>query len=154
MCYEMNNSSKTRENTRKKQRRPAQMWTAEEDDLLLQGVKTYGINHWKDVSSMVLGRTRKQCRERYFNHLDNGIKKKAFWSIEEDRIIVKLQKEIGNRWTEISKYLPGRAPNSVKNRYFSALFKNQTTKTENDIHKGEGPKSVFKPVDRHLYDVM
>ncbi|EMD42893.1 Myb family DNAbinding domain containing protein [Entamoeba histolytica KU27] len=94
MCYEMDSSSQTLGTTIKKQRRPAQMWTAEEDDQLLQGVKMYGINHWKDVSSMVLGRTRKQCRERYFNHLDTGIKKKHFGQLKKTVLLLSSKKKL------------------------------------------------------------
>ena len=40
-------------------------------------------------------RTGKQCRERYMNHLQGGIKK-GDWTPEEDRIIIEQQKLLGN----------------------------------------------------------
>lgn len=42
------------------------------------------------------GRMGKQCRERWFNHLDPGIKK-GDWTLAEDKILYEAQKQFGNR---------------------------------------------------------
>jgi hypothetical protein len=49
-------------------------------------------------------RTGKQCRERFHNHLDVGIKK-GDWTVEEDRIIIILQRSMGNQWAKVNSLL-------------------------------------------------
>mmetsp|Transcript_11724 Transcript_11724/g.13484 ORF Transcript_11724/g.13484 Transcript_11724/m.13484 type:complete len:689 (-) Transcript_11724:843-2909(-) len=92
-------------------------WTTEEDTSLLLLVAENPKN-WGHVARGIPGRTAKQCRERYHNHLDPSIKK-GDWSSHEDTIIIDQQKKLGNKWAEISKFLPGRTENSVKIRWKS-----------------------------------
>ncbi|ELP86735.1 transcription factor MYB90, putative [Entamoeba invadens IP1] len=106
-------------------------WTLKEDSLLVEAVNQFGKNNWRSVEEVVMTRTRKQCRERYLNHLDDSVEKRA-WTQEEDDIIMKRRTAIGNKWTRIAQELKGRSPNAVKNRFFGHL---------NKLHKNE--KTVF-----------
>ena len=65
-------------------------------------------------------RTGKQCRERYFNHLQPNVKKGG-WTKEEDMLILDLQVKMGNQWSSMSKLLPGRTDNAIKNRYHAMM---------------------------------
>ena len=67
------------------------LWTKKEDSLLKALVEVQGAIKWSKIAAKLPGRTSKQCRERFHNHLDVGLKK-GDWSKEEDQIILTMQK--------------------------------------------------------------
>lgn len=90
-------------------------WTKEEDEMLKAMVQKEGTN-WSLIARSIIGRTGKQCRERWVNQLQPELKQNE-WSPHEDAILIQQQKIFGNVWTKIAKFLPGRSPNNVKNRW-------------------------------------
>jgi hypothetical protein len=50
----------------------------------------YGVKSWSFIARQLKGRLGKQCRERWYNHLNPDINKMP-WTEEEDRIIVEVQ---------------------------------------------------------------
>jgi len=113
--------SGSKHTSHKRSKRARNPWTPKEDAKLLELMKKYGQS-WAMISSMLEGRTGKQVRDRYLNKLRPNIKC-GDWSPEEDALLVRLCKEIGNRWSLIATHLPGRTEGQVKNRFYSHIKK-------------------------------
>ncbi|GER27396.1 R2r3-myb transcription factor [Striga asiatica] len=95
-------------------------WKAEEDQVLMNHVRKHGPRDWSSIRSKgLLSRTGKSCRLRWVNKLRPDLKTGVKFSAEEERIVIELQAEFGNKWARISTYLPGRTDNDVKNFWSS-----------------------------------
>ena len=100
-----------------------QPWSEEEDKTIKQLVNKYGTSNWTLISSkMGKSRSGKQCRERWYNQLNPSIQKKN-WTKEEENILFSKHMLLGNKWSDIGSYLPGRTLNDIKNHFYSKLRK-------------------------------
>ncbi|XP_022973896.1 transcription factor DUO1-like [Cucurbita maxima] len=109
-------------------------WKLEEDEVLLNHVKRFGPRDWSSIRSKgLLQRTGKSCRLRWVNKLRPNLKNGCKFTAEEERIVIELQAQFGNKWAKIATYLPGRTDNDVKNFWSSRqkrlarLLQNSTT---------------------------
>ncbi|KAF8080084.1 hypothetical protein N665_0976s0009 [Sinapis alba] len=97
-------------------------WSKEEDNTIIALVEKYGPTKWSTISQELPGRIGKQCRERWHNHLNPGINKNA-WTQEEELTLIRAHQMYGNKWAELTKFLPGRSDNSIKNHWNSSVKK-------------------------------
>ncbi|XP_028802554.1 transcription factor DUO1-like [Neltuma alba] len=95
-------------------------WSAEEDEILMKHVKKNGPRDWSSIRSKgLLPRTGKSCRLRWVNKLRPNLKTGCKFSAEEERVVIELQAQFGNKWAKIAAYLEGRTDNDVKNFWSS-----------------------------------
>ncbi|KAI4366161.1 hypothetical protein MLD38_022075 [Melastoma candidum] len=97
-------------------------WTAAEDAVLMEYVKINGEGNWNAVQKNTgLARCGKSCRLRWTNHLRPNLKKGSF-TPEEERQIIELHSQLGNKWARMAAQLPGRTDNEIKN-YWNTRIK-------------------------------
>ncbi|KDP33902.1 hypothetical protein JCGZ_07473 [Jatropha curcas] len=110
-------------------------WNAYEDQILINYIKANGEGRWRSLSKRAgLKRCGKSCRLRWLNYLRPDIKRGNI-SPEEEELIIRLHRLLGNRWSLIAGRLPGRTDNEIKNYWNTNLGKKtQKLKSLNNIN--------------------
>lgn len=104
-------------------------FTKEEDNRLLEIVRSNGSSDWELISKFLPGRNARQCRERWCNYVNPDIKCEP-WTKEEDDLLISLMIDVGPKWKLVSSHFPQRPINSIKNRWTN-LKKKQEKVTNN-----------------------
>jgi len=77
------------------------IWKNTEDEILKAAVMKYGKNQWARISSLLVRKSAKQCKARWYEWLDPSIKKTE-WSREEEEKLLHLAKIMPNQWKTIA----------------------------------------------------
>ncbi|CAH0485719.1 unnamed protein product [Peronospora farinosa] len=92
-------------------------WTLEEDKKLEELVQQLGDKSWSTIALEFSIRDRKQCRERFVNHLaPSRTSVSSTWSSKDDEKLLQLQSQLKSRWSEIARAFHGKSAENVKNR--------------------------------------
>ncbi|KAJ3693037.1 hypothetical protein LUZ60_012132 [Juncus effusus] len=79
----------------------------------------YGKNQWARISSLLVRKSAKQCKARWYEWLDPSIKKTE-WTREEDEKLLHLAKLMPTQWRTIAPIV-GRTPSQCLERYEKLL---------------------------------
>ncbi|XP_062088843.1 transcription factor MYB74-like [Humulus lupulus] len=123
-------------------------WSALEDKILADYINKNGPGKWRDLPKRAgLKRCGKSCRLRWLNYLRPGITRGNI-STDEDDLIVRLHRLLGNRWALIAGRLPGRTDNEIKNYWNTNLRKRVNNINNININinvKGTSLEELMKP---------
>ena len=79
----------------------------------------YGFNQWSRISSLLVRKSAKQCKARWYEWLDPAIKKTE-WTREEDEKLLHLAKLMPTQWRTIAPIV-GRTATQCLERYEKLL---------------------------------
>jgi hypothetical protein len=130
-------------------------WTAEEDAKLGALVRRLTNNDlslpikvsWAELAAMMPGRNCKQCRERWFCHLDPALTQEA-WTAEEDAVLAAMVAVHGTCWAKISEHMKNRSDAACRQRALRLRKRGALCVQGVDVH--EPPDAVregIKAVD-------
>ncbi|KAL7416874.1 pre-mRNA splicing factor component-domain-containing protein [Mrakia frigida] len=111
------------------------IWRNTEDEILKAAISKYGKNQWARISSLLVRKTPKQCKARWYEWLDPSIKK-VEWSKTEDEKLLHLAKLMPTQWRTIAPIV-GRTATQCLERYQKLL--DEAEAQENDELGLAGP---------------
>ena len=100
-------------------------WTQEEDQKLIDLVSLYnGSPKWIEIAEKMPGRSRKQCRKRWAQSLDQNIKR-GKWTDEENQLLIYFAANYDGpeygKWSFIASQIPGRTAAQCRQKWNISL---------------------------------
>ena len=154
-------------------------WSEEEDNKLMKYIKQFGEGKWSKIEKGLIGRNRKQIRQRYISNIkiknhsnDKSIKlqndscssleddqnkefqekakTKIKWDDSLDKVLLKEYFLCKKSWVKISKKIFGSTENSVKNRFYSLLRQKVNKIKKENKNRYLNRHSLSKSIDNNI----
>jgi hypothetical protein len=103
-------------------------FTREEDQVIRAMVSETDTPSWSVISRAMLGRTARQCRERWRHYLQPEISGEP-WTAEEDQRLREQFEANGPKWSIIATKFRGRTEVNIKNRW--SILKRRSCREKN-----------------------
>jgi hypothetical protein len=91
-----------------------------EDAKLMEVVRKYGKD-WVAVATLVPGRTKEQCRQRWVSTLNPSNGNKGKWTPADDAKLMEVVNKYGKDWVVDATLLPGRTNAQCRKRWVDTL---------------------------------
>jgi len=127
-------------------------WSKEDDMRLTEIMKKYkNPRDWEPIAKEHgLGKTAKECHERWIRYLKPGVRK-GQWTDQEDAIVIEAvttsSEQPFTRWSDLAQRLPGRVGKQIRDRWVNHLNPNINHlpfSREDDLLLWEGHKKLGK----------
>jgi myb proto-oncogene protein len=108
-------------------------WSEDEDSKLKDAVQTYGGKNWAAIASLVPGRTKIQCRNRWSDmkpnrSIDRANEHTGSWTIAEDSKLKNAVRMHGSKnWVSITELVPSRTKKQCCTRWHKSMDPNRGT---------------------------
>ncbi|ESS31237.1 Myb family DNA-binding domain-containing protein [Toxoplasma gondii VEG] len=119
------------------------VWKNSEDEVLKAAVMKYGINNWSRVASLLVRKSAKQCKARWYEWLDPSVKKTE-WTRDEEEKLLHLAKLFPTQWRTIAPIV-GRTAHQCLEHYEKLLDQAQGNDEEDE---GRPKKSLVPAAAR------
>lgn len=111
-------------------------FTPDEDAMLRSIVQEFSTNNtkinWDYVSLRMKTKNVRQCKDRWFSYLKDGINTSPF-TPQENYLLLSKVEEIGNHWKKIAKCFVERTDNAIKSQYKKLMRRHATKENVLDL---------------------
>eukprot|EP00736_Rhodelphis_marinus_P007759 Rmarinus@m.16593 len=115
------------------------VWKNTEDEILKAAVMKYGLNQWARISSLLVRKTPKQCKARWYEWLDPSIRKTE-WTRDEEEKLLHLAKLMPTQWRTIASIMSGRTAAQCLEHYEKLL--DRATEKDEEMDERDDPRKL------------